>query len=77
MIQTLRNFGFNTENILEKSGHQNVSSVLNYSVVTDEEQKKMSEVLMEARHVPQNSANERCLEERPERRWLEECRNPS
>ena len=46
MIQTLRNSGFNTESIMEKSGHKNVSSVLNYSVVTDEEQKRMTSALM-------------------------------
>ena len=44
-------------------GHKNVYSVLNYSVVTDEEQ-KMTEALMGAGHVPRNSADGRCLEER-------------
>ena len=46
MIQTLRNSGFKTESIMEKSGHKNMSSVLNYSVITDDEQKKMTEALM-------------------------------
>ena len=69
MIQTLRNSGFNTESIMEKSGHKNVSSVLNYGVVTDEEQKKMSEALMGAGQVPRSSADETCLEERPEGLW--------
>ena len=48
-----------------------------YTVITDEEQKKMPEALMGTGHVPRNSAEERRLEERPEGRWLEERRNPS
>ena len=59
MIQTLRNSGFKTESIMEKSGHKNVSSVLNYSVVTDEEQKKMTEALTACSHLPQDSADSR------------------
>ena len=45
MIQTLRNAGLKAENIMEKSGHKNVSSILNYSVITDEEQRRMGAVL--------------------------------
>ena len=55
MIQTLCNSGFNTESIMEKSGHKNMSSGLNYSVVTDEEQQKMTKVLMGCGHVSQGS----------------------
>ena len=65
MIQTLCNSGFNTESIMEKSCHKNLFSVLNNSVVTDEKQNNMSEALMGADHVPQNTTEERCLEERP------------
>lgn len=49
MIQTLRNAGVNTESIMEKSGHKNMSSVLNYSIVTDEEQKKCQQSSWETR----------------------------
>ena len=46
MVQTLRNAGFQAENIMEKSGHKCLSSIQNYSVITDKEQQKMSAALM-------------------------------
>ena len=52
MVQTLRNAGFTAENVMEKSGHKNMSSIINYSTISDEEQKKMTSALMEGK-VPQ------------------------
>ena len=44
-VQTLRNAGFAAEN-MEKSGHKNMSFIINYSTISDEEQKKMTSALM-------------------------------
>ena len=54
MIQTLTNNDIPATDIIQLSGHKNLQSVTNYSVVSEKQQVKMSRILSElmSRNVP-------------------------